>query len=362
MIPAQGRLLTVFTPSDAAARNTNAQNLTVKEVVARLPEDEFHVTMLCEGEGDPRLIGRRNTRLIPWTKHGNAVRSLRSCIFPPPDVYFFPRWGLLDRVFLTLRRRLGLKTALVTYIVMAMDQATGSGFVGTAVRQADMVFGNSAYVVQTIQRMFGVSAAPIYDGVDRRYFYSPPRRVENSAPVALYAGSFQARKRVEWIIQQAARLRHLSFRLAGRGETEQGCRDLAEKLECRNVNFLGHLSPDKLGEEMRHADVFVFPSIQEGNPQVLLQAAACGLSCVAMDLYHSDYVISGKTGYLANSDEELAQSLDRLAADANLRRSFSAAAIEHASGFDWDRISSQWAAAFHEAVARRQSRRPQRTL
>jgi hypothetical protein len=35
------RLITVFTPSDAAAGNTNAQNLTVKEVVARLPKTNF---------------------------------------------------------------------------------------------------------------------------------------------------------------------------------------------------------------------------------------------------------------------------------------------------------------------------------
>jgi glycosyltransferase involved in cell wall biosynthesis len=47
---------------------------------------------------------------------------------------------------------------------------------------------------------------------------------------------------------------------------------------------------------MRKADVFLFPSVLEGHPQVLGQAAACGLPAVAMDLYRPDYIVSGKRG------------------------------------------------------------------
>jgi glycosyltransferase involved in cell wall biosynthesis len=348
------RPITIFTPSDGSADNTNAQNLTVKEVVARLPEDQFHVTMFCDGEvPDPRLHARKNTRLTGWTKRGNTARLLRHCLFPPPDIYFFPRTGPLDRIFFDLRKRIGLKTVLITYIVMAMDALTGSGMIGRSIREGDMVFGNSKHVVDTIRQMFGVEASPVYDGVDRRYFFPPRELRANAAPVVLYAGSWQARKRVEFVIQQAARLPGLRFRLAGRGETEKSCRDLVQRLGCNNVSFLGHLSPENLGEEMRQADVFFFPSIQEGNPQVLLQASACGLACIAMDLYRSDYVLNGKTGFLAGSDAELSEGLNRLAGDVALRRSFAEAAVHHASQFDWDSIARRWAEVFQEVVARR---------
>jgi glycosyltransferase involved in cell wall biosynthesis len=347
--------ITVFTPSDASASNTNAQNLTVKEVVSRLPEDQFHVTMFCEGNvADARLSARRNTRLVQWTARGNTLRLLRHCLFPPPDIYFFPRRGPLDRVFFDTRRRVGLKTALITYIVMAMDAVTGSGMIGRSIREGDMVFGNSKHVAATIEQMFGIEASPIYDGVDRRYYFSPKEKPENPAPIVLYAGSLQVRKRVEMVIQQASRLSGLQFRIAGEGETENLCRDLARQSGCRNVSFLGHLSPERLGEEMRRADIFLFPSILEGNPQVLLQASACGLACIAMDLYRSDYVVDGKTGFLAKSDAEFCESLDRLAIDPALRRSFATAAVHHADQFDWDDIAAQWAGAFQEAVARRQ--------
>ena len=60
MTRSRPRAITIFTPSDASAGNTNAQNLTVKEIVARLPEELFHVTMLCDGDvPDPRLSTRK---------------------------------------------------------------------------------------------------------------------------------------------------------------------------------------------------------------------------------------------------------------------------------------------------------------
>jgi glycosyltransferase involved in cell wall biosynthesis len=347
------RPITVFTPSHAGAENTNAQNLTVKEIVARLPEDEFHVTMLCDGDGpDERLASRCNTRLVKWRKHGNTLSLLRHCLFPPPDIYFFPRTGPLDGIFFDLRNRFGLRTAVVTYIVMALDAVSATGLLARSILEGDTILANSKYVAETVRQRFGVEASPIYDGIDRRFYFPPDKERKNPAPIILYAGSLQPRKRVEIVIRQAARLPWAQFRIAGKGETEIPCRYLAQQLGCRNVSFLGHLPSDSLGREMRNADVFLFPSIVEGNPQVLLQAAACGLPCVAMDAYRSDYVINGKTGFLARSDTDLNQALDWLVNDSALRSSFAAAAVEHTNQFNWEEIAGQWASVFSEAAAR----------
>jgi glycosyltransferase involved in cell wall biosynthesis len=362
MTPSIARPITIFTPSDAAADNSNAQNLTVKEVVARLPE-HFHVTMLCSYDADPRLLARRNTRLVKWTKHGNTFRLLRHCLFPAPDIYFFPRIGPLDRIFLDVRNRMGLRTALITYVVMAMDAEIGVGMTRRCIMDADTVIANSKYVAETIRNMFGRHADTIYDGIDRRYYYAPktPKvRSNNGTCTVLYAGSFQPRKRVELVIQQAARLSGVQFRLAGKGETEGPCRDLAQQLGCHNVSFLGHLDAKDLSEEMRKADIFLFPSILEGNPQVLLQAGACGLPCIAMDLYRSDYVVNGKTGFLAQSDFDLSSVLDRLIGDTALRNSLSTAAVSHTNQFDWDDITRQWGQLFEEAVASRRAKPQQK--
>ena len=351
-------MITIFTPSFADEANTNAQNLTVKEIVARLPSEQFRVIMIRDGIPDPRIAARKNTELLRWRRHGNTVRLLARCLSTAPDVYFFPREGPLDLWFITLRRKLRLRTALVTYVVATVDRGASKA-VARAIREGDTVVGNSRYVSQTISQRFGVPAETIHSGIDQRVFFPKAGNVQphpDSQLVVLYAGSFQARKRVHLVIREAAQWPQVQFRLVGRGELEESCRSLANELGCQNVTFVGHLTPRQLADEMRQADVFLFPSIIEGHPQVLGQAAACGLPCIATNVYHPDYVVNGKTGFLVESDEELTQKLDLLLRDSTLRQSMSVAAVQHAREFDWDRITGQWQQVFQTATQERQRR------
>ena len=107
---------------------------------------------------------------------------------------------------------------------------------------------------------------------------------------------------------------------------------------------------------MRKADVFLFPSVLEGHPQVLGQAAACGLPAVAMAKYRPDYVVNGETGYLVESDSELSQKLAWLLSDRDLRLKMSAAAARHALQFDWDKVARDWETVFVEAPGKRRKK------
>jgi glycosyltransferase involved in cell wall biosynthesis len=351
------RLITIFTPSFADEDNTNAQNLTVKEIVARLPPELFRVVMIAEGKPDPRIAARKNTKLLPYYKHGNTAQLLIRSLAFPPDVYFFPRLGPLDQVVFTLCKNLRLKTAVVTYIVSAMNKAPGESLVARSILEGDVVVANSAYVAETVRQRFGVTAGTIYDGIDRRFFFPNEEHASthNARPLTVfYAGSFRPWKRVEWVIEQAARWPSIQFRLAGRGETEERCRALCRKYDCSNVAFLGHLPSAQVGDEMRRAHVFLFPSILEGHPQVLGQAAACGLPAAAMNLYRPEYVLHGETGFLAESDTELSEKLDLLLRDSTMRQSMACAAARHSRKFDWDRVTEQWMDVFQEVVAQPQ--------
>jgi glycosyltransferase involved in cell wall biosynthesis len=120
---------------------------------------------------------------------------------------------------------------------------------------------------------------------------------------------------------------------------------------CRNVSFLGHLSSSSLGEEMRRADVFLFPSTIEGHPQVLGQAAACGLPAIAMKNYQPEFVIDRETGFLVDSDDELNRCLDLLLRSPELRQKMSYAAAEHSRRFEWDEVTRSWEHAFQDVLA-----------
>lgn len=344
--------ISIFTPSFADADNTNAQNLTVKEIVSRLPEDRFKVTMLCIGDPDPRIAARKNTILLKYRKHGNTPRLLSQCLLLRPQIYFFPRCGPLDHLFFECKKRLPIRAALVSYIVSMVTEELVNGFIGRSIREGDLIVGNSCFISSSVQERFGGEVRTIYDGVDTRFFFYEQHKAREKL-VVMYAGSFRPLKRVEEVIANAIRFPNAEFRLAGRGETEDQCRRLVEQHGCENVRFLGHLTQEELGCEMRNADLFLFPSIQEGHPQVLIQAAASGLPCIAMNTYRPDSIVHGKTGFLANSDSEVEESLNLLLSNPALRHSMSEAAAIHSKTFQWKQSAAQWGDVFLDAAARK---------
>jgi glycosyltransferase involved in cell wall biosynthesis len=255
-------MINIFTPSFADEADTNAQNLSVKEIVARLDPARFAVTMLHQGAVDARIASRSNTRLLGWHRHGNTARIMLHLLTHRPDIYFFPREGPLDAAFLTARRRLRLKSAVITYVV--------SGGLYTEayppqrerhIREADAVFANNTYLAELLEKKVGIRASgTMYDGIDRRFYFPPEvRRTGHEEVVVLCAGSLRPYKRVSLVVQQAARRPAVRFQIAGVGEEGKTLHDLVEKLGCRNVEFLGHLTQSQLGRADAARRHFLFP-------------------------------------------------------------------------------------------------------
>ena len=193
-----------------------------------------------------------------------------------------------------------------------------------------MVIANNNYLAQLLREKMGISASVIYDGADRRIYFPPPEgREGRTSLTVLFAGSLRPYKRVLLFVRQAARWPNVQFRIAGVGEEEQICKNLAQELKCTNVHFLGHLSQSDVAQEMRRADIFLLPSVLEGHPQVLIQAAASGLPAVAMEIYRPDAIVDGVTGFLARNDPEFSEKFDLLVSKPETRIAMGNAAIEH---------------------------------
>jgi len=90
---------TIFTTSFADEADTNAENLSVKEIVARLHPPRFPVAVFHEGLVDSHIAIRPFTRLLHCRKHGNTLRVSLQHLKKIPDIYFFPREGPLDGHF-----------------------------------------------------------------------------------------------------------------------------------------------------------------------------------------------------------------------------------------------------------------------
>src|SRR5207245_11239987 len=117
------------------------------------------------------------------------------------------------------------------------------------------------------------------------------------------------------------------------------------------VLLLGLLYAHALRKDYRRADIFLFPSLWECSPKVILEAAASGLPVIARNSYSPETVVHGVTGYQASSDSEIFSFLEALLASPELRTKLGRNGRQHSLTYDWDLISARWSEAFERLVA-----------
>jgi len=109
------------------------------------------------------------------------------------------------------------------------------------------------------------------------------------------------------------------FLLVGSGSEEVIARQLAEELGVtKAVTFISAVPYAQMPAYFAACDLFVLPSVYEGNARVLAEAAAAAKPVVATDVSGTqDTVIDGETGYIVpvGRPEALAQGMIRLLDD-----------------------------------------------
>ena len=114
------------------------------------------------------------------------------------------------------------------------------------------------------------------------------------------------------------------------------------------VVFAGLVPYERIPEELRGADVFALPSLQEGLPLSLLEAMASGLPVVASAVGGIPAVVrDGDDGFLVPAGDvaALGAALVRLANDPVRRARLGEAARRAAQAWSWNSIWER-----HEAL------------
>jgi glycosyltransferase involved in cell wall biosynthesis len=159
-------------------------------------------------------------------------------------------------------------------------------------------------------------------------------------PVIIYAGRLVGLKRVDQLISAWSEV-HRAYPAAelliiGSGPEENSLKNQAASLQINlgkatpqgesgiGIRFLGEIQD--VAPYLQTADLFVLPSSREGLSVALLEAQACGLPVVAVDVGgNADLIQHLRTGWLIPSDSSqalsasLAVAICALLADAGLR-------------------------------------------
>jgi glycosyltransferase involved in cell wall biosynthesis len=172
-------------------------------------------------------------------------------------------------------------------------------------------------------------------GVDVSRF--TPAKTSEARPFrVVFVGQVGLRKGVPYLLEAWKRLgwRDAELWLVGRvlPEIKEVLKTYAELPGVRIVGFSG--AP---ATAYQQADIFVLPSIEEGSALVTYEAMACGLPVVTTPNAGS-VVRDGVEGFIVSirDPDALAERIDQLRSNADLRREMGYAARTRATQFTWE--------------------------
>ncbi len=141
-------------------------------------------------------------------------------------------------------------------------------------------------------------------------FFSPREQLEHRPLFrACFAGRVELAKGAGYLLLAWKRLGLRNAELVLAGEVRPEMNGLLQSHADGSIRVTGPLPAAKLVDLYRESDVFVFPSVNEGLAQVLLEAMAVGLPVVASDMSGAaDCVTQGQEGFIVP-----ARDIDRLA-------------------------------------------------
>ncbi len=135
----------------------------------------------------------------------------------------------------------------------------------------------------------------------------------------LYIGRLSKEKNLFNLIEAMVGV-NAKLKIIGQGSQQK---DLVQfvKEKAVNVEFLGAIPNEQLPQELNKSEIFILSSLYEGCPKALLEAMACGLSCIATDVEGIKEVITHQeNGYLCQTTSQaIHQALENVLNNNDLK-------------------------------------------
>jgi len=183
-------------------------------------------------------------------------------------------------------------------------------------------------------------------GITLSDYVNPNNRVQKRESLGLKdtdiafisAGDLVQRKNYSIALEAIAEVndKRIHYFICGVGPEKDNLLNQTKRLGIEDqIHFLGFRSDVK--ELFYAADGFLFTSLQEGLPRSLMEAMACGLSCIVSDIRGNvDLIDNGIGGYLCSPQDKaaFAYALKKLVVDSDLRRRMGAVNREKIKAYD----------------------------
>ncbi|MDJ0979377.1 MAG: glycosyltransferase [Erythrobacter sp.] len=185
-----------------------------------------------------------------------------------------------------------------------------------------------------------------------RFASAPVERAPGDGLRFVFVGSIDVRKGAPNLVEAWTKAA-VDGQLLFAGSVEAGLRPIMESAFAKSdITHLGHVAD--VAELYRACDVFVFPTHEEGGPQVTYEAAACGLPVITTPMGAARLIEDGVTGLIAPAGDvdALAISMQCLASEPDLRARLAANAHSAVDRFEYENVGHNRAALLARVVSR----------
>ncbi len=240
---------------------------------------------------------------------------------------------------------------------------------------SDGLIAVSEEIRRNLIEEYGIPPEKVFmagNGVDAALF-SPAQRPlldTGSGLNLLWVGRFTGQKGEMDLISACGMLKErgvgFSLKMVGDGsEREKARRYIKDSNLDGHIEVITYIPNYSMAEMYRQAHVFVFPSMREGMPKVVLEAMACGCPVVATDIPGCrELVLEGRNGFLVpvGSPARIRDAIKRLHEDNGLLNEMGAMSrriIE--KDYTWDAVALR-IEGFYQEVLRSGARRKEGPL
>jgi len=149
------------------------------------------------------------------------------------------------------------------------------------------VFTNGHHIANRLKK-YKINPIPLISStLIKQDFYLNAEKEITESPKLLYVGGLRTAKGVETIILAFYKIikkyPNAKLTITGEGEFEKELKSIVARKKLNSqINFLGHVdSRERLNRLYRSHDIFLFASLSEGSPRVILEAMANGLPVIS---------------------------------------------------------------------------------
>ncbi len=215
------------------------------------------------------------------------------------------------------------------------------------VRSADVIVSPSHYLRRLIQQTYAAPVRVIPYGFD-----PPPLPTGERKQRILFVSRLFPRKGAQYLIEALAGLPLDGWEvtIAGNGPMREELQALAQRLDVP-VDWRGFIKGAPLEELYATSAIFVFPSINDNFPVVLLEALAGGCAIITTSVSGMPEVV-GDAGILVPPRDvpALREALARLMQNTELRAELSARARARIAAFAWEEVTRQYVEVYRQIM------------